>query len=72
MTDKDIRVRVARLDELAGGLAKEISLINECDDPLLYRERLDYRTAIRQALDGVETGRIVLVKARQRLEGLTP
>jgi hypothetical protein len=50
----------------------EIILINECEDPLLYRERVDYRTAIRQALDGVEMARITLVKARQRLEGLTP
>jgi hypothetical protein len=72
MTLDSIRSRVQRLDALARGLAKETVLIDECDDPLLYRERLDYRTAIRQALDGVETGRIVLVKARQRLEGLTP
>jgi hypothetical protein len=38
-------------------------------DPLLYRERLDYLAAIRQALAGVDGARIVLVKARQRLEG---
>jgi hypothetical protein len=72
MTLDSIRSRVQRLDALARGLAKETTLIAECNDPLLYRERLDYRTAIRQALDGIETARIALVKARQRLEGLTP
>jgi hypothetical protein len=71
MTPDNIRSRVQRLDALARGLAKETVLIDECEDPLLYRERLDYRTAIRQALDGVETARIALAKARQRLEGPT-
>jgi hypothetical protein len=71
MTLDSIRSRVQRLDALARGLAKEIVLVDECEDPLLYRERLDYRAAIRQALHGVDTARIALVKARQRLVGLT-
>jgi hypothetical protein len=68
MTLQSIRARVVRLDELPRGLAKETVLVRECNDPLLYRERLDYLTAIRQALAGVDGARIVLVKARQRLE----
>jgi hypothetical protein len=69
MTLHDIRARVVRLDALTRGLAKETVLVRECNDPLLYRERLDYLAAIRQALAGVDGARIVLVKARQRLEG---
>jgi hypothetical protein len=68
MTLQGIRARVLRLDALTRGLAKETVLVRECNDPLLYRERLDYLAAIRQALAGVDGARIVLVKARQRLE----
>jgi hypothetical protein len=68
MTLQSIRARVERLDELTRCLAKETVLVRECNDPLLYRERLDYLTAIRQALAGVDGARIVLAKARQRLE----
>jgi hypothetical protein len=55
--------------EATRGLAKETVLVEECDDPLLYRERQDYRQALREALAGVEDARVVLAKARQRLEG---
>ena len=65
----DLESRVRRLDELSRGLAKEEILVKQGNDPLLYRERQDYLTAIRQALSGVEGARVVLVKAKQRLEG---
>jgi hypothetical protein len=39
-----------------------------CNDPLLYLERRAYLGAIRDALAGVEEARVVLAKARQRLE----
>jgi hypothetical protein len=68
MTVHDVRARVARLDELSRGPAKETVLVSEADDPLFYRERQDYLAAIREALAGVEEARVVLVKARQRLE----
>jgi hypothetical protein len=68
MTLHDVLSRVARLDELARGLAKETVVVQECNDPLLYRERQDYLTALREALSGVEDARIVLATARQRLE----
>jgi hypothetical protein len=35
----DIRRRVKRLERLAMGLAKEVSIIRKADDPLLSRER---------------------------------
>ena len=60
--------RVRRLDELARGLAKEVTLWREGNDPLLYLERKAYLGAIQDALAGVEAARVVLAKARQRLE----
>jgi hypothetical protein len=64
----DIAARVRRLDQLTRGLAKEVVLWREHDDPLLYLERKAYLTAIQDALAGVETARVVLAKARQRIE----
>jgi hypothetical protein len=65
---EDLAARVRRLDDLARGLAKEVTLWQECNDPLLYLERKAYLGAIRAALAGVEGARVVLAKARQRLE----
>ena len=64
----DLAARVRRLDQLARGLAKEVAIWKECNDPLLYLERKAYLTAIQDALAGVEEARVVLAKARQRLE----
>jgi hypothetical protein len=60
---------VERLDDLARGLAKEVVLWKAANDPLLYVERKEYLGAIQDALAGVEAARVVLAKARQRLEG---
>ena len=56
------------LDGLSRGLAKEVVLWKECNDPLLYLERRAYFGAIRDALAGVEEAQVVLAEARQRLE----
>ena len=64
-----------RLEELSRGFAKEEVRVRECDDPLLYVERLAYLTALRLALSGVEGARVALAKALQRIEdaaGLPP
>ncbi len=68
MNLEDISARVGRLDELARGLAKEVSLWKKGDDPLLYLERKLYLNAIQDALAGIEEARVVLARARQRLE----
>jgi hypothetical protein len=47
----------------------EISQIAKADDPMLYVERREYLTALRQVLNGVEGARVTLAKARQRLDG---
>jgi hypothetical protein len=64
----DLQARVRRLDQLARGLAKEVSLWKECDDPLLYLERKAYLGAIQDILAGAEAARVVLAKVVQRLE----
>jgi hypothetical protein len=69
MNLSDLEARVQRLDQLSHGLAKEELLWKEGNDPLLYRERQDYLTAIRAALAGVEGARVTLAKALQRLRG---
>jgi hypothetical protein len=68
MTLRDLTARVRRLDEISRGLAKEVVLLKECNDPLLYLERRAYLGAIQDALAGVEAARVVLAKARRRLE----
>jgi hypothetical protein len=54
--------------ELSRKLAKVVVLWKACNDPLLYLERHRYLGAIRDALAGVEEARVVLAKARRRLE----
>jgi hypothetical protein len=68
MNLSDLRARVARLDQLARGLAKEVTLWKSCNDPLLYVERKAYLGAIQDALVGIEAARVALAKAMQRLE----
>jgi hypothetical protein len=67
VTLNQIGARVERLDQLSRGLAREISLIREANDPMLYLERKAYLAALGDALEGIENARIVLAKARQPL-----
>jgi hypothetical protein len=69
LTLADMITRIHRLDELTRGLAKEVLLWKEAGDPLLYLERKAYLKAIQETLAGAETARIVLARARQRIEG---
>jgi hypothetical protein len=65
---EDVVARMHRLEELARGLAKEVALWKEGNDPLLYLERKSYLDGIQDALAGVEAARVVLARARLRLE----
>jgi len=69
MNLSDLRARIRRLDQLARGLAKEVSLWKGCNDPLLYLERKSYLGGIQDALAGTEAARVVLTKVVQRLGG---
>jgi hypothetical protein len=68
MSAADIAGRVRRLDRLSRGIALEISIVSKADDPLLYLERQAYLANLHGMLGGVEAARVVLVKARQRLD----
>ncbi len=68
LTLTDVIARIQRLDELTRGLAKEVLLWRAADDPLLYLERRAYLKAVQDALAGVESARVVLARARQRIE----
>ena len=63
----DLHIRIERLDKLARGLAKEVSMWKECNDPLLYLERKAYLNGILDALSGIESARVALAQAKQRL-----
>ena len=64
----NLEARVQRLEELSRGLAREVLLWKEGNDPLLYAERRAYLSAIQDALAGIEDARVVLARARQRME----
>ena len=63
----DMAAPARRLGRLALGLMKEVVLIREADDPLLYLERLAYVEALRGAVDGLEGARVTLAGALQRI-----
>jgi hypothetical protein len=48
--------------------AKEQLIIGKGGDPLLYLERQEYLQALRAVVSGAETARVVLARARQRLQ----
>lgn len=69
MTPTDLSARCQRLASLAMGLSRECHIIDKGDDPLLYLERRAYLLALTAAVGGLESARVVLAKARQRIEG---
>ena len=64
----ELLARVRRLDELSRGLAKEVGLWRKGNDPLLYLERKAYLEGIQDALAGIESARVTLAKACQRIQ----
>jgi hypothetical protein len=62
----------ARLEQMTLSLGKEVLVLQEVDDPLLYLERKAYIRAIEDALSGVELARVTLARARQRIEATEP
>jgi hypothetical protein len=67
MTVDNLAARARRLGRLAMGLMREVVLIRQADDPLLYLERLAYVEALRGAVDGLEAARVTLARALQRI-----
>jgi hypothetical protein len=64
MTVDNLAARARRLDLLVRGLMKEVVVIREADDPLLYLERQDYLAALRQAVGVPEGARVALARAQ--------
>jgi hypothetical protein len=65
--ERDLEGRIARLDRLARGPAKEVALWKGGNDPLLFAERRKYLKAIQDALAGAEEARVVLAWVVKRL-----
>jgi hypothetical protein len=66
--EQGIQARVERLERLSKGLAREVVVIRAADDPLLYLERQAYLAALRDGIAGLEDARVILARARQRME----
>jgi hypothetical protein len=67
VTADNLAARARRLDRLALGLMREVVLIREADDPLLYLERQDYLAALREAVGWLEGARVTLARALHRI-----
>jgi hypothetical protein len=68
LTLVDLKARILRLGRLERGFAREIAPQREAEDPLLFRERTQYLTAIPDARAGAEAARVVLAGVVKRLE----
>jgi hypothetical protein len=64
-----LKTRIERLDALMRGLAKEVLVVQESNDPLLLLERQAYLGALHDAIQGLDAVRVMLVRAVQRIEG---
>ncbi len=64
----DIKKRIARLEQLARGLAREVALQKGAEDMLLSRERKQYLNAVADALAGADAARVVLQGVVKRME----
>jgi hypothetical protein len=67
ITSEGVAARLRRLERLTRGLALELVLVGEAQDPLLRLERQAYLAALRHALAGVESARVALARATVRL-----
>jgi hypothetical protein len=68
LTLADLKGRIARLERLARGLAREVELRRRSGDLLLAQERKQYLAAVQDALAGAEAARVVLAGVVQRME----
>ena len=63
-----LSARVRRLERLALGVARETQLLSQADI-FLYTERREYLAALHRLCVGLESARVALARARQRLDG---
>ena len=63
-----LRARILRLEELSLGPSRDEGHFRTCSCPIVAHERERYREGLRQAISGVETARLALVMACQRID----
>ena len=63
-----LQARIRRLEELSVGLSRDEAAFQNAGAPILADERDKYREGLRQAISGVETARLALVMACQRID----
>jgi hypothetical protein len=68
LTVKDMQSRLRRLEELAGGLGKEVALWRASGAPLLPLERRAYLNGVQDAIAGLDQARAVLARVLRRIE----
>jgi hypothetical protein len=68
MTAEHLTARAARLEQLFRGMCKEAALWKKADGLLEFGERRAYLTAIQDVIAGAEAARVVLLRARERME----
>jgi hypothetical protein len=64
-----LKAQVARLEQRARGLAKEVGLHRGAEGVLLFGECRQYLRGIQEAVAGAEAARVVLEVVVKRLEG---
>jgi hypothetical protein len=67
MSAADLAARIRRLERLSLGVARETQLLRQADI-FLYVERREYLAALHRLRGGLESARVALAKARQRME----
>jgi hypothetical protein len=66
---EELSARIDRLVQVSLNLAREeLQVSSKGALRLLYRERCDYAAALRAAVAGLEQARVVLSRARHRVE----
>ena len=68
MNTAALSARIRRLEQLTLGVARETQLVGQADI-FLYVERREYLSSLHKLCAGLESARVSLAKARQRLEG---
>jgi hypothetical protein len=63
-----LSARIRRLEQVSVGVALETLFVGQANI-FLYVERLEYLTPLHKMCAALESARVVLAKARQRLDG---
>jgi hypothetical protein len=64
----ELSARIARLEQLYLGLAREALRVSKGGLRLHFDERREYLAALHEAIAGVESARVVLARACRRVE----